>query len=69
MTTKKELIAEYRQIKHDNFELLWSRMNGSDNAEKAFYFLNLKTYNLKYWTKLKIYSLIVNLKNYIKFNF
>lgn len=69
MPTKKELIKEFREIKHNNFELLWSRIDGQENSEKAVYFLSLETYKLKYWTKLRLLGLIMSLKNYIKYNF
>ena len=69
MPTKKDLINEFREIKHNNFELLWERVNGQENSEKAVYFLTLETYKLKYWTKLKLTGLICSLNNYIKYNF
>lgn len=67
MVTKKDLIQEFRSIKHDNFELLWQRLNGGESPEKAFYFLNIKTYSLKYWTKKRLVALILCLNNYIKY--
>lgn len=65
---KEELIQEYKSIKHQNFDVLFERLDGSENSEKAFYFLNLKSYSLKYWSKLRLVSLITNLKKYIEYN-
>lgn len=62
--TKKELIQTFKKIRSDNFELLFNKLP-DDNA---FYYLNIKLYTLKNWTKLRIKALIFNLTIYINTN-
>ena len=62
--TKKELIHTFKKIRSDNFELLFNKLP-DDNA---FYYLNIKLYTLKNWTKMRIKALIFNLTIYVNTN-
>lgn len=63
--TKKELIAEFQEIKRNNYDLLWNNLSNPKD-EKAPYFIDMKlTLKMKYWNKKRIVAAIEVLKAYI----
>lgn len=51
---KKELIKRFRELKHNNFDLLWDNM-GDEHPNCRFF---LEYHNMKHWTNKKIEATI-----------